>query len=112
RLNDLQSNLTFFNYEFIYQDLKESFNLYQLFFLFKIGDNLTELFLATYPTEPLQAKTNNTYIAKIKSQDGLWTVIILCIVSCAFLFGLIIILITLKFLRHKPSKFHKAAQIN
>lgn len=112
RLNDLLSNLTSFNYEYINEDLIESSNLYQLFFLFKIGDNQTELFLASYPTEPLQTTNKNSYIAGIKSRDGLWIIIILCVVSCVFLFGLIIILITLNFLRHKPSKFQKAAQIN
>lgn len=108
------SNFSSFIYEYIDHDLIEPSNLYQLFFLFKIGDNQTELFLATSPTEPIQTKAENIHLAGIKSRDGiaLWTIIVLCIISCIFLIGLIAILITLSILRHKPSKFQKAAQLN
>ncbi|RNA36678.1 receptor-type tyrosine- phosphatase H precursor, partial [Brachionus plicatilis] len=81
------SNSSSFMYQFINQDLIEPSNLYQLFFLFKIGDNQTELFLASVPTEPIQTGPKNVHTANAKSQDGiaLWTIIVLCIVSWSYL---------------------------
>ncbi|CAF1007134.1 unnamed protein product [Brachionus calyciflorus] len=112
--NETNNNTGLIDYENLIINFLEPSNIYQLFFIIKIGDNDTQLYMATSPTEPIQTKSNSANLSMSHSRDGiaLWTIIVLCIISCVFLLGLIAVLVTLTLIKYKPSKFHKAAQLN
>lgn len=107
-------NETKIDYENITTSLIEPSNLYQLFFVFKIGD-VEQLYFATRPTEPIHTKPplNFNLSNSNQNRDGLalWIIIVICVVSSVFLIGVIITLVILTLIKYKPSKFHKAAQL-
>lgn len=101
-----------FEYEHINTALIEHSNVYQLFYVFEIGDGQAQpLFYATEPTEPIQTRAFTAVYSASRDKITLWIVIAVCVLSALFLVGLIATLIVLTLIKYKPSKFHKAAQI-
>lgn len=105
-----------FEYEHINTSLIETSSAYQLFYVFEIGDNRSHaLLFATEPSEPIQTRSIVSTVSAASSEKRdkltLWIVVGVCVLSSLFLVGLIATLIVLTFVKYRPSKFHKAAQI-
>lgn len=118
-VNISAENETLIEYENITTNIIEPSSLYQLFYVFKIGDPENDsknvLYFATRPSEPIQTKplNYNLLLSNGLSRDGLalWIIIVICVVASIFLIGVIITLVILTLIKYKPSKFHKAAQL-
>ena len=103
--NPLLTNLT---YENITTSLIRSKNVYQVLYLFRVGN----LYLNVGASPLITTRSIMATPASL-SRDGMsmWLVVVLSIVA-TFLFLMIIIgLVALLLFRYKPSKFHKAAHM-
>ena len=109
----LKGLLNITNYENISGGFIVPHNVYQLFYVFKVGTNKSFLLFATQPSEPIKTAGVSQFDLTIGIQDGLalWIVILVSIVSILLLVVVTICLVIMLIIRYKPSKFHKAAQM-
>ena len=102
-------NLTGIQHENISTSVVKPFNVYQLFYVFRIGNNKTSSVLfSTEPSEPI--KTFNLFTGSNGQRNGLdvWAVVMISIISLTLLVVVIVCLIIMLVIRYRPGKFHKA----
>jgi len=102
-------NLTDQIYENVTSLLVRPFNVYQLFYVFKISGIKSDSFIlfATNPSEIIKTLANKSFDNSRNGLD-LWIVVLISVLSIILLIVALACLVVMLVIRYRPSKFQKA----